>query len=64
MNNNLLPFITKALLKGSLRLHSSNKQLTRQHLYKLLRMNNIRTLRVVEGPNDELWLIRKEVRNA
>ena len=52
--------ITRALATGRLRIHSSNKTVSRQKIYKLLRMNNIKTLRVIEGPSDELWLIRKE----
>ena len=55
-----LHYITKALITGRLRIHSSNKNISRQKIYKLLRENNIKTLRVIEGPGDELWLLRKE----
>ena len=52
--------ITRALAIGQLRIHSSNKNISRQKIYKLLRENNIKTLKVIEGPGDELWLLRKE----
>ena len=55
-----LHYITRALTIGQLRIHSSNKQVSRQKIYKLLRENNIKTLKVIEGPGDELWLLRKE----
>ena len=55
-----LHLITRALTLGKLRIHSSNKTVSRQKIYKLLRMNNIKTLCVIEGPGNELWLLRKE----
>ena len=55
-----LHYITRALTLGQLRIHSSNKTISRQKIYKLLRANNIKTLKVIEGPGDELWLLRKE----
>ena len=60
-NMTTLPLlISKALTKGRLRIHSTNKTLTRQHIYKILRTNNIKNLRIYDGPNDELWLVRKD----
>ena len=56
--------ITRALATGRLRIHSSNKNVSRQKIYKLLRENNIKTLKVIEGPNDELWLLKKEPKCA
>jgi hypothetical protein len=47
-------------LVSPVRLHTSHKQLSRQRLYALARQLQIKTIKIIDGPRDELWLLPKE----
>ena len=54
-----LPFIMQALTQR-VRVHCSNKPRSRAIFYQIMRENEINTIRIFDGPDDQLWLLPKE----